>query len=71
MLFYNFLIILNKTHLVTDEADDQDGNDSVIEGRPVRNFNLSHKHKQLKQLRFFTFIGCLLYELTSYLKLHL
>ena len=37
MLFYNFLIIVNKNHLVTDETFDQDGSDSVIEGRPVRN----------------------------------
>ena len=38
MLFYNFLIILSKNHLVTDETDDQDGRDNVIEARPVRGF---------------------------------
>ena len=38
MLFYNFLIILNENHLVTDETDDRDGSDSVREGRPVRDF---------------------------------
>ena len=38
MLFYNFLIILSKNHLVTDETDNQDGSDSVSEGRPVRDF---------------------------------
>ena len=38
MLFYYFLIILSKSHLVTDETDDQDGSDSVSEGRPVRDF---------------------------------
>ena len=36
MFFYNFLIILNKNHLVTDETDAQDGSDSVSEDRPVR-----------------------------------
>ena len=43
MLFYNFLIILSKNHLITD---DQDGSDSISEGRPV-----SHKHKQLKTIK--------------------
>ena len=58
MLFYNFLIILNKNHLVSNETDDQDGSDSVNEGWHVR--DLSHKHKQLKTIKFFfTFIGCL------------
>ena len=38
MLFYNFLIILSKSHLVTDEMDDQEGSDSVSEGRPVKDF---------------------------------
>ena len=38
MLFCNFLIILSKNHLVTDETDDQDGSDSVSEGRSVRDF---------------------------------
>ena len=38
MLFFNFLIILNKNHLVTDETDDQDGIDSASEGRPVNDF---------------------------------
>ena len=51
MLFYDFLIILNKNHLVTDETDYQDGSDSVSEGR--LSGILSHKHKQ-KQLRFFS-----------------
>ena len=37
--FYNFLIIQNDNHLVTDETDDdRDGSDSVSEGRPVRDF---------------------------------
>ena len=38
MLFYNFLIIPSKNHLVPDETDDQDGSDSVNESRPVRDF---------------------------------
>ena len=38
MLFYNFLIILSKNHLGTDETDDKDGSDSVCEGRTVRDF---------------------------------
>ena len=38
MFFYNFLIILNENHLVTDETDDEDGSDSVSEGWPVRDF---------------------------------
>ena len=38
MLFCNFFIILIKNHLVTDETDDQDGIDSVTEGRHVRDF---------------------------------
>ena len=36
--FYNFLIILNENHPVTDETDDRDGSDSVSGGRPVRDF---------------------------------
>ena len=67
MLFYDFLIILSKNHPANDETDDQDGSDSVSEGRYVRDFE-----SQTQTIKtFFTFIGCLLYELTSHLKLHL
>ena len=38
MFIYNFLIILNKDHLVTDGTDDRDVSDSVSEGQPVRDF---------------------------------
>ena len=29
MFFYNFLIILNESDLITDETDDRDGSDST------------------------------------------
>ena len=38
MLVYDFLIIINKNHLITDENDNQDGSDSVSEGWPVKDF---------------------------------
>ena len=38
MLFYNFLVIPNKNHLVTNETDYQDGSDSDSESRPIRTF---------------------------------
>ena len=44
MIFYNFLIILNKNHFVTDEADDQDGGKSVSDGKPVINTNNLNKN---------------------------
>ena len=47
--FYNFRIILNENHPVTD---DRDGSDSVSEGRPG---TLSVKLKQLKPFEIFYF----------------
>ena len=38
MLVYDFLIIINKNHLTTDENDNQDGSDSVSEGWLVKDF---------------------------------